>query len=139
MEFYGSMVGVQSPTYQGTASPGLFMYQSSCEMVMGQSTSSYSLGLTNRANGGFVAFGSVPSSQNYLWSYIDTGSSIVAQYNYQASSQASYPCATSGGGGGYSTTALESSVTGSLQAYWIRQRAYPPGGVMPAVSIRPFP
>jgi hypothetical protein len=140
-EFYGSMNWGGSGS-SGVAGPGMVMYsndQYGNSVVTGESWFSGTLGTTltpGVSQGTFTAFSSQPTiNQNYVWSYIATGASAISQYGYQSGSQAtvSYPYV-----GSYAELTLQDSAISppaALTAYWIRTRAYPPGGVMPSATF----
>ncbi len=139
VEFYGSL-SWDTSTQIGIG-PGLVVLsndQYGNAIVTGAAYLSASAGMTITPSfdmGTFTAFSPLPNKgQAYVWSYMDTGTTAISQYNYQSGSQASYAYPYVGS---YATVTLQDSAIwpASLSASWIRTRAYPPNGVMPATSF----
>ena len=80
-----------------------------------------------------AAFSPQPSSGYHIFSFIDNGApgGDIAQYDYNTASD------LTGGGGSlsYQKIGYYTMNNGVASAYWIRERAYPPNGVMPSSSL----
>ncbi len=145
VEFSGSALGTvdsyDDRLYTGStalgANPiGSFFWSKSSDSTTGCTSAEYAQSFTYVCSGGLDGIG-----QNGLWSIsLASASTTYFQFNYGTPQQVTYPGAANGEQ--LVVTLLQFGVDGnyntggpSYNVQWIRERGYPPNGVMPSASF----